>query len=251
MAENEIREVVEEVGQLEEAVVPPAPELPALAVTEIPVFRIFLFLVLFYLTAIIIRVFFISGPSIFTLLKYFAKPSTQLTVRPSLLFDFFLYMCLACTFFPIPTLPAIAFTAKIFSPFLVSFLGAAGTCVANLNDYTILGWLFRNQKVKKIRDIRSYRKLLYYFDKHSFLTLAIATFLPIPIDVIRLLAISRAYTYWKYVAATFVGRFPRYLIIAYLGRELPAKYIFIIFGITIIPAIYKFVSDMIKKSRKR
>ena len=169
----------------------------------------------------------------------------------SILMDFFLYMSVACQFFPIPTLPPIAFVAKVFHPILVSAIGALGTCVANLNDYAILGWLFRHQRVKKIRDIQTYRRFLRLFDRYAFLTLAAASFLPIPVDVVRLLAISRAYTYWKYLAATFVGRFPRYLIIAYLGKELPAKYILILFLISTLPALVKIISDMIRKRTKK
>jgi ribonucleoside-triphosphate reductase len=140
--------------------------------------------------------------------------------------------------------------AKVFHPILVSVVGAVGTCIANLNDYAILGWLFRHHRVKKVRDISTYRKLLSFFDRYAFLTLSVASFLPIPIDVIRMLAISRAYTYWKYILATFVGRLPRYLILAYVGKELPAKYILVLFILTTLPAVVKFVSDMIKKRRR-
>jgi len=133
----------------------------------------------------------------------------------------------------------------------VAAVGALGTCIANLNDYVILGWLFRHQKVKKIRDISAYRRLLTFFDRYAFLTMAGASFLPIPLDVVRLLAISRAYPFPKYVAATFVGRFPRYLLIAYLGKELPTKYILLLFLASIVPAAYKLTSDIIKKKRKK
>jgi membrane protein YqaA with SNARE-associated domain len=114
----------------------------------------------------------------------------------------------------------------------------------------ILGWLFRHQKVRKIRDVSTYRKLLSFFDRFAFITLSVAAFLPIPLDVIRMLAISRAYPFAKYIAATFVGRFPRYVIIAYLGKELPVRYILILILITLLPAVFKFISDIIKKRRK-
>lgn len=230
--------------------IPLPPEIVPLKIPDIPVGRIFLFLGLFYLTAICIRVFFIEGPSLFTLLKQFTKPDTTVPRTGSILFDYFLYMCVACQFFPIPTLPPIAFTAKAFHPVLVSFAGAIGTCIANLNDYAILGWLFRHHRVKKVRDIHTYRKLLHFFDKYAFLTLSAAAFLPIPVDVVRMLAISRAYTFWKYLLAAFVGRFPRYLIFAYIGKELPAKWILILFVLSTLPAAAKFLSDIIKKRRK-
>lgn len=250
MAENTVRELIHEVSELEAEVVPPAPALPPLIIPEIPVGRVFVFLIGFYALAVATRSLFLEGPSLFVLFKHLGKATPQISPTPSILFDYFLYMCLACQFFPIPTLPPIAFAAKAFSPALVAVVGALGTCIANLNDYAILGWLFRHQKVKKIRDLNTYRKLLNVFDRYAFLTLSVATFLPIPIDVVRMLAISRAYRYWKYICATFVGRLPRYLILAYVGRELPAKYILILFAVFTTPAVIKFFSDIIRKRRK-
>lgn len=248
---KDFRELIHEADELEREFVPPESAVPSLEIPEVSSGRIFLFLIAFYALAVGFRIFFLEGPSLFSLLKHFARPGITVPNSPSILFDYFLYMCVACQFFPIPTLPPIAFAAKVFNPVLVSAIGAAGTCIANLNDYAILGWLFRHQRVKKVRDISTYRKLLSFFDRYAFLTLSVAAFLPIPIDVIRMLAISRAYTYWKYILATFVGRFPRYLILAYVGKELPAKYILILFLITTLPAVAKFVSDMIRKRRKR
>jgi membrane protein YqaA with SNARE-associated domain len=249
--EHPVRELIEEVKELEQEVAPPDPAFVPLAVPKVPVGKIIVFLVCFYTAAILLRAFVLHGAGIVALVKAFIKPGAQITARGSILFDFFFYMCLACQFFPLPTIPPIAFTAKLFSPLLVAFVASVGTCIANLNDYAILGWLFRHQRVQKIRDLSGYRRLLHFFDRYAFLTLAGAAFLPIPIDVIRLLAISRAYSYWKYIAATFTGRMPRYLIIAYLGKELPAKYILLLFLVTSLPAVIKLVSDMIKKKKKK
>jgi membrane protein YqaA with SNARE-associated domain len=248
---KELREIVHEVSELEHEAAPPQPAFPPLAFPEISSGKIFVFLILFYTAAFAARFLFFEGPSLLSLLKHFTKPGATVPHSGSILFDYFLYMCFACQFFPIPTLPPIAFVSKVFHPVLVSAVGAAGTCIANLNDYAILGWLFRHHRVKKVRDINMYRKLLNFFDRHAFLTLSAAAFLPIPIDVIRLLAISRAYTYWKYILAAFVGRFPRYLIIAYIGKELPAKYILILFILSTIPAVVKFASDIIKKRKNK
>jgi membrane protein YqaA with SNARE-associated domain len=245
---TEVQEVIHEVGEREAEAAPPGIALPPLAIPEIRVGRIFAMLGVYYAALIVTRVFLLPGPSLLTLFKHFAD-HTSVTASPSILFDYFAYMSLACQFFPLPTLPPVAFTAKAFSPIVVSLIGAIGTCIANLNDYAILGWLFRHHRVKKVRDISTYRRLLYWFDRYAFLTLTAATFLPIPIDVIRMLAISRAYSYWKYIAATFTGRFPRYLLIATLGKELPVKYILIIFVVSVLPALAKLISDIIRKKR--
>jgi membrane protein YqaA with SNARE-associated domain len=234
----------------DETKVPLPSEVVPLEVPDIPVARIFLFLAIFFLTAILIRIFYIEGPTLLSLLKQVAKSNVQVPHSFSILYDYFLYMSVACQFFPIPTLPSIAFTAKAYPPVLVAFVGALGTVIAYVIDYGILGWLFRNHRVRKVRDIHLYRKLLKFFDKYAFLTISAAAFLPIPVDVVRLLAISRAYNYWKYLAAAFVGRFPRYLILAYVAKELSVKWILIIFVVSSLPAIAKFLSDIIKKRRK-
>lgn len=246
-----VRELVHQASDLEVEIVPPQSAFPEVEFREVKSKKIFLFLLLFYAIAFSVRFLFLEGPGFLSSLKSMATPGAEIPASPSILFGYFLYMCFACQFFPIPTLPPIAFTAKVFHPVLVSVVGALGTCVANLNDYAILGWLFQHKRVKKVRDLTTYRKLLTFFDKYAFLTLSAASFLPIPIDVIRLLAISRGYSYVKYIAGTFVGRVPRYLLIAYLGKELPTKYILVIFGVSLIPAGVKYFSDIIRKWRRK
>jgi len=248
---GEIRETLHEAEELEVEAVPPQSAIPPLSIPEVPLKRLVLFLIAFFAALLILRGMYSEGPSIVSLIKSFAKKGTAPPSNMAVLLDYFLIMCISCQFFPIPTLPPIAFAAKAFHPLLVALLGSIGTCIANLNDYAILSWLFRHQKVKKVRDISAYRRLLGFFDRYAFLTMSVASFLPVPIDVIRMLAISRAYPYWRYVLATFVGRFPRYVVIAYLGRELPVKYILVLFAITAIPALAKFVSDMMKKRKRK
>jgi hypothetical protein len=41
------------------------------------------------------------------------------------------------------------------------------------------------------------------------------------------------------------------LLIAYLGKELPVKYILLLFLLSILPAAYKLISGMIKKGKKK
>jgi membrane protein YqaA with SNARE-associated domain len=247
--DDQIREAIRETRQLESEKTFLSPAVPVAETPEIPVLRIAVVLVIFYCIAFGVRIFFVQGPSFLSLIKHFAKPGSTIPNSPSIFYDYFLYMCLACQFFPIPTIPPIAFTAKAFHPALVAFAGGIGTSIANLNDYAIVGWLFRSRRVKKVRDFSAYQRLLRFFDRYAFATLTVATFLPIPIDVIRMLAISRAYPIWKYMAATFSGRFPRYLILAYLGKELPVKYILILFLVSVVPALVKFISDMMRKRK--
>src|SRR5512132_155358 len=116
-------------SKTDEIKVPLPSEVVPLQVPEIPVARIFLFLAIFFLTAICVRIFYVEGPSLLTLLKQVAKSNVQVPRSISILYDYFLYMSVACQFFPIPTLPPIAFTAKVYPPVLVALVGAFATVI--------------------------------------------------------------------------------------------------------------------------
>ena len=127
---------------------------------------------------------------------------------------YFLYMSLACTFFPLNTLWIVLWLATEFPAWLVALVGAVGTSVANLNDYYLLSYLFEFDRVKRIRGRRGYQRAVAWFDRSPFLTLTVFSFLPIPVDLVRLLAISRRYSRLWFTAASFLGRLPRYLLLA-------------------------------------
>ncbi|KPJ49444.1 MAG: hypothetical protein AMJ38_03340 [Dehalococcoidia bacterium DG_22] len=127
---------------------------------------------------------------------------------------YLLYMSLACTFFPLNTLWIVLWMATQFPAWLVALVGAVGTALANLNDYYLLSYLFELERAKRIRQKPFYRKAVTWFDRSPFLTLALFSFLPVPVDVVRLLAISRRYSRRRFTAASFLGRLPRYYILA-------------------------------------
>ena len=135
-------------------------------------------------------------------------------VRYANLAGYFLYMSIACTFFPLNTLWIVLWMAAQFPAWLVALVGAAGTSAANLNDYYLLSYLFEFDRVKRLRNRRAYRRAVAWFDRAPFLTLTVFSFLPIPVDVVRLLAISRRYSRFRFTAASFLGRLPRYYVLA-------------------------------------
>jgi membrane protein YqaA with SNARE-associated domain len=130
------------------------------------------------------------------------------------LVGYFLYMALACTFFPLNTLWIVLWLATQFPAWLVAGVGAVGTSLANLNDYYLLSYLFEFDRVKRLRERRGYQSAVAWFDRAPLLTLTAFSFLPIPVDVVRLLAISRRYSRLRFTAASFLGRFPRYYLLA-------------------------------------
>lgn len=131
-----------------------------------------------------------------------------------------LYTSLACTFLPLPTAWIVLWAAREVGPFPVAIAATVGTCIANVHDYYIVNGLCRLGRVRRARETRLYVRAATWFRRSPFLALAVASFVPIPIDGVRLLAISVRYPRRAYVLASFAGRFPRYVLLALLGHEL-------------------------------
>ena len=57
-------------------------------------------------------------------------------------------------------------------------------------------------------------------ERWPFAIIVLFSFTPMPITVIRILAPASGYPIGRYLVAQLVGRFPRFLILAWIGRVL-------------------------------
>ena len=155
-------------------------------------------------------------------------------VSPALkLLAFGVYLSLCCTFLPLssgwivaavatqeaavaaglsgdPAIAALATTA------VVAAVGAAGSTVANLNDYHLFTWILRHRGVAKVRRTHTYLAAANWFARSPFFILVLFNIIPIPVDVVRMLATTCRYGRLPFAAANFVGRFFRYAVIAFV-----------------------------------
>ncbi len=136
---------------------------------------------------------------------------------------FAIYISLACTFFPIPTgwLVAILATRQanlsdslIITTLLVASVGAFASTVANLHDFHLFTLVLRHRRVARLRETKFYDRAAQWFSRRPFALLVIFNILPIPIDVIRMLAATYRYPLRPFAAANFIGRWIRYAVIA-------------------------------------
>jgi membrane protein YqaA with SNARE-associated domain len=136
---------------------------------------------------------------------------------------FAMYISLCTTFLPLPTGAVVAAMATreaavagslVGTTLLVATVGALASTVANLNDYHLFTWLLRSRHVSKVRGTKVYEASAKWFARQPFFLLVVFNVIPIPVDVIRLLAITYRYPRAKFAAANFIGRFIRYGVIA-------------------------------------
>ena len=136
---------------------------------------------------------------------------------------FAIYISLACTFLPLPTGAIVSAVAlQQFAPsqnlwittLLVASVGAVASTVANLHDFHLFTLVLRHKSIGRLRETKFYSRAAKWFGRRPFALLVIFNILPIPIDVIRLLAASYRYPLRPFAAANFIGRWVRYAVIA-------------------------------------
>jgi len=134
---------------------------------------------------------------------------------------FFIFMSIATSFVPIPDFPVILNLAGsgAHPAWLIALVGGLGTCVAGLIDYWVVTQFRRLKSIERLLEHRRYRIAEHYFRKVAFLSIVASGFLVfIPFDPFKLLAATARYDKYKYVAAIFIGRAPRYYLTAVLGE---------------------------------
>jgi membrane protein YqaA with SNARE-associated domain len=164
-----------------------------------------------------------------------------------------LYLSFACTFLPLPTAWIVLWAARETDVLWVALVATAGTCIANLHDYHIVSGLWRAGRLRRARESAWHARAVAWFRRAPFLSLALASFVPLPVDAVRLLAISAGYPRPAYLLASYVGRFPRYLLFAVLGHELqPSNLtIFAIALAIVLVGAAKAALDRARRSRTR
>jgi len=105
-------------------------------------------------------------------------------------------------------------------PILLTTLSATlGTMVAGYLDWRLFVPLLEWERIAAYRGNRLYRWAIERFATAPFATLVVTGFTPIPFFPFKFLAFSVKYPLRRYVAALTVARAPRYLLLAWVGRE--------------------------------
>lgn len=181
------------------------------------------------------------------------------TMSPAVkLLAFALYLSLACTFVPIPTgwivaslaMQEFAIGSNVWTTTLiVAAVGAACSTLANLNDYHLFTWMLRSQRIAAVRNTRTYQASAKWFARSPFFLLVLFNSIPIPVDVIRMLAATYRYPRLPFAAANYIGRFVRYGVIAFatywwnLGWVAPAA----LLALAIVLAVVRVGPKIVRK----
>ena len=156
----------------------------------------------------------------------------------------FLYTISANSFIPFPHEPAVLYYGAMYPPLTVALICGGATCISALIDYSVLGTAFTHRKAVGFKQgSRLYKLAERYFNQTPFWTMVFAGFSPVPFYPFRVMGIASGYARWKYVLSTFIGRTPRYYILAWMGDEyaIPVEYVVLLFVIMALPPVIRLV----------
>lgn len=175
------------------------------------------------------------------------------------------YLSLCCTLFPAPTSWIVllaagdlvaaqvglegAIAARVL---IVATVGAAATGVANLNEYHVFTYLLRHRRVARLRQTRLYQKSSTWFATSPFAVIVLFGFLPIPVDVVRWLAITARYSRLRFYWANFFGRWLRYAVLALAsaGLHLSVWHIAGIQAALVVAAMIRIIPRIVRHRRE-
>ena len=135
------------------------------------------------------------------------------------LLRFFVYMTAGTTFIPLPTPTWVMLYGMRFDPILIAFVGSVGTAMACLPDYPLISYALRHEKIAALKTTKTYQFSVRFFNKAPFISLVIAAFTPIPWEPLRFLAAATKYNRFRYILSVFLGRAPRYFLLAKVQRD--------------------------------
>lgn len=155
-----------------------------------------------------------------------------------------------------PHEPVVIYFGSNGNVWYTALAASIGTLIAGFLDHSVFVPVMNLQSLAGYKDKAWYQKMARLFMRYPYLVIVVTGFTPIPFFPFKFLAFSVHYPLWKYLGALFTGRFPRYVMLAWLGSlfNIPTWALFAFFGLVIavyaIKAVPKAV-EFIRQSRER
>lgn len=130
---------------------------------------------------------------------------------------YFLFMTATTSILSLPLAPATLLVAKLAPPWAVASIATAASIVSACFDHWFVRRAFRLRALESMRTRTLFVKAERWAKVAPFWTIAGFAGLPLPFILMRVLMPLSGYPMRRYVAATGLGRFPRFYVIAAFG----------------------------------
>jgi membrane protein YqaA with SNARE-associated domain len=152
----------------------------------------------------------------------------------------------------VPHEPALLYFGKFYHPLTVALVAIPSTLLTEMLNYSAFKYITDLRIFTKLREKKAVQKTVKFFNKAPFLTLWVAGITPIPFYPMRFLVVIARYPLPWYILAVFLSRFPRFIILAYVGYKIQiSDYLLIaLFVILIATANISILRSLRTRKRK-
>ena len=124
-------------------------------------------------------------------------------------------------FLPTAFEATLLYYARLYPAWLLALVGTLGASLAESVNYRLVDWAAELPKLARLAERRGVRWSVAAFQRAPFWTTVLVIFSPIPDSAVRVLAPLARYPMPRFLGAVALGRFPRLLLIAGMGRLVP------------------------------
>ncbi|MEK7396723.1 MAG: VTT domain-containing protein [Candidatus Poribacteria bacterium] len=152
-----------------------------------------------------------------------------------------------------PHEPVILLYGGLFNPLFVAILATLVTCLVEFFNYRFLVFIAGTKQAKSFTSNSAYQKVEGWFSKAPFLSLLFSSIASIPVSPFRFFAANSGYSLFKFLISVFVGRLPRYYLLALTGAVIKfPSWIYAIFFLLLLGfAVYRKIQSKIKLHEER
>lgn len=147
-----------------------------------------------------------------------------------------------------PHEPVVIWYGTVGDIWWTAVAASAGTLVAGFLDHSVFVPVMNLKGLTGYKEKTWYQKAARLFMKYPFAVIVVTGFTPIPFFPFKFLSFSLHYPLWKYLSALLVGRFPRYVLLAWIGHviHVPGWLLIAIFGGAILAYAIKAVPEILR-----
>jgi membrane protein YqaA with SNARE-associated domain len=155
-----------------------------------------------------------------------------------------------------PHEPVVIYFGSAGNIWYTAIAASIGTLIAGFLDHSVFVPVMNLQSLSSYKDKGWYQRIAKLFMRFPYLVIVVTGFTPIPFFPFKFLAFSVHYPLWKYLGALLTGRFPRYVMLAWVGSllEIPTWALFAFFGVVVLVYAAKAIPQAvahIKANRTR
>ena len=115
--------------------------------------------------------------------------------------------------------PVLLLYGQLYPPVVVAALGTVANVVIEAVNYHIFAAAAESHAMRKVHDSRLVTWLTHAFHRSPFLAVAVCA-AAFPLWIARVLVVLARYPLPRHLAATAVGRFPRFWVLAAVGASI-------------------------------